>query len=122
MKWALLGIGLIFVLVVIAQATGTNVKLWKIIKESITHEQQVIIETLEQANEELEKERTEIYAEIEKVRKERDLAKVKSKEWEEKYNALKVDFANIIIPSDPDAIVNELRALGLRSAHRYQRK
>jgi dsDNA-specific endonuclease/ATPase MutS2 len=121
-KWILLAIGVLFVVVIIAQATGTNRKLWKMVKDSITQDQEKIIETLAKDNDQLKKERSEVYADLEKVRKERDAAKIKSKEWEGKYNALKQDFANIVIPTDPDAIVNELRALGLKSAHRYKRK
>jgi dsDNA-specific endonuclease/ATPase MutS2 len=121
-KWILLAIGVLFVVVIIAQATGTNRKLWKMVKDSITQDQEKIIETLAKDNDQLKKERSEVYADLEKVRKERDAAKIKSKQWEGKYNALKQDFANIVIPTDPDAIVNELHALGLKSAHRYQRK
>jgi len=121
-KWILLAIGVLFVVIIIAQATGTNAKLWKMIKESIVADQQEIIATLETENEKLENERIGLYADLDRIQKERDAAKVKSKQWEAKYNGLKADFANIIVPSDPDAIVNELRSTGLKSAVRFKRK
>ena len=121
-KWILLAICVLFIVVIIAQATGTNAKLWKMIKESIVADQQAIIDTLETDKKKLEDERLGLYADLDRIQKERDAAKLKSKQWEAKYNGLKADFANIVVPSNPDAIVNELHSIGLKSAHRYQRK
>jgi flagellar biosynthesis/type III secretory pathway M-ring protein FliF/YscJ len=96
-------------------------KLWNMVKNEIVADQKRIIEELERDNLANQKEKESLYRQIDKLKTQRaELARERdalTATIEELRHALE----NVIVPDNPDDLINLLRKLGLKSIHRRKR-
>ena len=91
-------------------------KLWNMVKDQIVTDQSHIIEELEKDNLATQKEREDLYNQINALQRQRvDLRKEKE-DLRLEAKRLKDELDKIVIPADPDSLIDLLHRYGLPSA------
>ena len=106
----------IFVWIQIASGASISRKLWDQVKNQIVADKAQIIDDLEKQNTIDEAEKGRLYQEIAKIQQQRAVAQADRDKLVVENKRLRDAFAKINIPSDPNALVDLLRKLGLKSA------
>lgn len=96
-------------------------KLYDMALDNLRHDQNKIIETLEEALTEREKELANLYQDLHLLKTQQAQARAETEKLKGKIRELQVQRENILVPVDPDRLVDELRRFGIGSAHRIRR-
>ncbi len=118
--WVALFVAILFLWQSISGFAYSN-KLWNMVKDEIVSREKEIIEDLERQNAIDEKEKEDLYRQVNNLKNQRaELQKEKDRllvRNEELTHALQ----NVSVPSDPNALLELLHQLGLKSARRGTR-
>lgn len=96
-------------------------KLYDMALDNLRIDQSKIVETLEEIITERERELANIYEELERVKQQQVQARAETERLKGKIRELQAQRENILVPGDPDRLVDELRRFGIGSAHRIKR-
>lgn len=120
--WAWIGlvIALLFLWQSLSGWSYSN-KLWKMVKNQIVTDQTNIIETLEKDNLANQKEKADLYRQLNDLKQQKVALKQEKETLVAENERLNHALENIIIPSDPNTLVDLLHKLGLRSVERRKR-
>lgn len=96
--------------------------LYKMIRDSIIKEQEVIQATLEEEVTRLNLERDGYIKQLDKLATDRIILQERVKALEGKLRDVETQLSQITAPSDPDVLVTKFRELGFVSATKIRRK
>lgn len=117
-------VGLIIVLLFLWQSLSGwsySNKLWNMVKNEIVTDEARIIEDLEKDNLANQKEKEGLYRQLNDLKQQRVALKQEKETLIAENERLNHALENIIIPSDPNTLVDLLHKLGLRSVERRKR-
>ena len=127
LPWWAWAAGAVVILIVINQVSGSiySRKLWNVVADQIRDDQSRVVRTLEENQRMYEAEITRLLSEAEGIRKEQESARAETerlkgviREKDGEILALRAERDSIVVPSDPGAVVDELRRLGYGTARR----
>jgi seryl-tRNA synthetase len=96
-------------------------KLYDMALDNLRVDQSKIVETLGGIITERERELATIYEELDRVKQQQAQARAETEKLKGKIRELQAQRENILVPEDPDRLVDELRRFGISSAHRIKR-
>jgi hypothetical protein len=118
--WLVLAIGILFLWQSLSGWAATR-KLYDMALDNLRIDQSRVVEVLEGALAEREKELANLYGELERLKVQQTQARAETERLRGKIRELQAQRENIIVPGDPDRLVDELRKRGISSAHRRKR-
>lgn len=93
-------------------------KLWNMVKREIVSDQLQIIEELERQNAIDQKEKEDLYRQVNNLKIQRSSLQKEREALLKKVQEITNALQNVSVPNDPDDLVRLLHTLGLRSAER----
>lgn len=118
--WLALALVILFIWQSISGWTASR-KLYDMVLDNLRLDQNKIVKTLEQTITDREKELAGLYEELDRIKEQQAQARAETERLKGKIHELQVQRENIVVPGDPDLLVDELRRHGLRSVHRRKR-
>jgi hypothetical protein len=118
--WVALAIATLFLWQSLSGWAATR-KLYNMALDNLRVDQSRVVEVLEGALADREKELANLYGELERLKVQQTQAKAETERLRGKIRELQAQRENIIVPGDPDRLVDELRKRGISSAHRRKR-
>ncbi len=95
-------------------------KFYGIALDQLRTDQSRVVKTLEEIVTQREKELADLYQEMERLKQQQALARAETERLKGKIRELQNQRDTIVVPGDPDRIVDELRRRGIGSAHRLR--
>ncbi len=95
-------------------------KLYDTALDQLRVDQTRVVRTLEEIVTQREKELADLYQEMERLKQQQALARAETERLKGKIRELQNQRDTIVVPGDPDRIVDELRRRGIGSAHRLR--
>ena len=118
--WLALAIAILFLWQSLSGWAATR-KLYDMALDNLRADQVKIIETLQEALTEREKELQDLYAEVARVKQQQVQARAETERLKGRIRELQTQRENIVVPGDPDRLVDELCRMGFSSAKRIKR-
>jgi hypothetical protein len=96
-------------------------KLYNMMIDQLREDQNQVIQDKEAWIADCEKEISELYLELDQVKKLRNIQQAENGRLMEVIRGLQARREDIVVPDDPDRIVDQFHSLGFRSIHRRKR-
>jgi len=118
--WLALAIGILWVWQSLSGWAATS-KLYNMALDNLRQDQSRIVRILEETVTERERELANLYEELDRVKQQQVQARAETEKLKGRIRELQAQRENIVVPGDPDRLVDELRRMGLSSAKRIKR-
>jgi len=121
--WKAIGIAIVILIVLgwVGSLTGMNRKLFNMALDNFRTDQSRIVRILEETVTERERELAHVYGELDRVKQQQVQAQAETERLRGKIREIQNQRESIVVPSDPDRLVDELHRLGFKSVHRRKR-
>ena len=118
--WLALAIAILFLWQSFSGWAATR-KLYDMALDNLRQDQSRIVRILSETITEREKELAGLYEELDRIKAQQIQARAETEKLKGRIRELQAQRENIVVPGDPDRIVDELRRHGISSAHRLRR-